>query len=277
MDALSKHLTERYSPAEIAALRFGFLLLLLAPITLRHNGHAALRPAARGMLLLRGVLLSLSSMLFVGALAYVPLATAQSITLAFPLMVTALSPWLLGEHVGPVRWTAVGLGFFGALMIIRPGLQPVGPGQLLALATVVTYSLYTILTRRMAARHTERRTGRLTQLLWTVLAALVVTGAVAPIGWRTPDAADLALMALCGLLSGAGHLLLIAAYTEAEASAVVPFSYLQIGFGAIIGYFAWGNLPDTLSWAGIALIAGCGIVVALRSKTPPQVRGAGRV
>ncbi|HSF93757.1 MAG TPA: DMT family transporter [Thermohalobaculum sp.] len=272
MDAISKSLTEGYSPVQIAAVRFGCLLLVLAPLALRHGGQAALRPAGRGMLLLRGLLLSASSVLFVSALAHVPLATAQSITLIFPLIVTALSPWLLGEHVGPVRWAMVGAGFLGALLIIRPGLEPVGAGQLYALACAGVYALYAVLTRRMRGG-----TGRLTQLFWTVIGALALTGVLAPLDWRAPDMADLGLMALCGVLSGSAHLLIIAAYSEAEATAVVPFSYLQIVFGGMIGYLVWGNLPDALSWAGIVLIAGAGIVVALRSRTPPQIRGAGRV
>jgi len=273
MDALSKHLTEGYAPVQVVAVRFGFLLLLLAPVAVRRRGAAAaLNPPGRGMLLLRGGLLSASSLLFVSALSHVPLATAQSITLVFPLIVTALSPWLLGERVGPVRWAAIAAGFCGALLIIRPGLQPVGPGQFYALACAVIYALYALLTRRMAGG-----TGRTTQLLWTVIGALAVTGVLAPLDWRTPGLADLALMALCGVFSGTAHLLIIAAYSEAEASAVVPFSYLQILLGAAIGYFAWGNLPDALSWGGIALIATAGIVVALRSRTPPQIRGAGRV
>ncbi len=272
MDALSKHLTGGYAPVQVVAVRFGFLLLLLAPVVIgRHGAAAVLRAPGRGMLLLRGALLSASSLLFVSALSHVPLATAQSITLMFPLIVTALSPWLLSEHVGPVRWAAVAAGFCGALLIVRPGLQPVGPGQLSALACAVVYALYAVLTRSMAGG-----TGRTTQLLWTVIGALAVTGALVPLDWRTPGLADLALMALCGLLSGVAHLLIIAAYSEAEASAVVPFSYLQILFGAVIGYVVWGNLPDAPSWAGIALIATAGIVVALRSRTPPQIRGAGR-
>lgn len=271
MDAVSKSLTADYSPVQIAAVRFGFLLLLLGPLAVRHAGREALHPASRGMLLLRGVLLSISSVLFVAALAHVPLATAQSITLVFPLIVTALSPWFLGEHVGPVRWAMVGTGFLGALLIIRPGLEPVGPGQLYALACALVYACYAVLTRRMRGG-----TGRLTQLFWTVIGALVLTGVLAPLDWRAPELADLGLMALCGVLSGTAHLLIIAAYSEAEATAVVPFSYLQIAFGAAIGYAVWGNLPDALSWAGIALIAGAGIVVALRSKTPPQLRGGGR-
>lgn len=272
MDALSKHLTDAYAPVQVVAVRFGFLLLLLAPVVIgRHGATAAAGAPGRGMLLLRGALLSASSLLFVSALAHVPLATAQSITLIFPLIVTALSPRVLGEHVGPVRRAAVAAGFCGALLIIRPGLQPVGAGQLYALACALVYALYALLTRRMAGG-----TGRTTQLLWTVIGALAVTGALAPLDWRPPGPADLALMALCGLLSGTAHLLIIAAYSEAEASAVVPFSYLQILFGAAIGYAVWGNLPDAASWAGIALIAAAGIVVALRSRTPPQARGAGR-
>jgi drug/metabolite transporter (DMT)-like permease len=271
MDAVSKSLTESYSPVQIAAVRFGCLLLVLAPLALRHGGRAALRPAGRGMLLLRGLLLSVSSVLFVSALAHVPLATAQSITLIFPLIVTALSPWLLGEHVGPVRWAMVGTGFLGALLVIRPGLEPVGPGQFYALACAGVYAVYAVMTRRMRGG-----TGRLTQLFWTVIGALALTGVLAPLDWRMPEIGDLGLMALCGVLSGSAHLLIIAAYSEAEATAVVPFSYLQIVFGGVIGYLVWNNLPDALSWAGIALIAGAGIVVAMRSKTPPQIRGGGR-
>lgn len=127
MDAVSKSRTGDYSPVQIAAVRFG-CLLLLGPVTLRHSGRAALNPPGRGMLFLRGLLLSTSSILFVSALAQVPLAMAQSIVLVFPPIVTAVSPLLLGEQVRPVRKAAVAVGFGGALLIIRPGLEPVGAG-----------------------------------------------------------------------------------------------------------------------------------------------------
>jgi len=273
MDALSKSLTTEYEPVQISAVRFGCLLVFLGPLTVLRNGRKALNPPTRTLLFLRGALLSVSSVLYVSALAHIPLATTQSIALVSPLLVTALSPWLLGEHVGPIRWSAIALGCLGALVIIRPGLQEVTTGQLLALASAGAYAAYVLMTRKMA------RTGgasRLEQLLWTVIGALVLTGALAPFWWKTPDLAALAVMALCGILSGIAHLLIIAAYTEAEATVVVPFTYGQIAIGALIGYTVWGNLPDALSWAGIALIVGAGVVVALRAKTPPPARSGDR-
>lgn len=276
MDAISKQLTTGYHPVQIAAVRFGFLLMLLAPLAWRRSGPAALAPLDRRLLMVRGILLSLSSIFFVSALAHVALATAQSIVLVFPLAVTAASPLVLGEKVGPVRKAAVAVGFVGALLIIRPGFGTLGIGELLALASALVYAAYALMTRRMAPM-LAGRTSRLTQLLWTVAGASLLTGSAAPFFWTQPTPGDLALMAVCGVLSGMAHLLLIVAYSEAEAATVVPFSYLQIAFGAAIGYAVWGTLPDALSWGGIGLIAGSGIVVALRSRTPPQARGGGRM
>ena len=272
MDALSKSLTADYSPVEISAVRFAWLLVFLAPLTLRRHGLRALRTPKRGLLFLRGMLLSVSSILYVAALAHVPLATAQSIALASPLMITALSPWILGEKVGPIRWTAVMVGCVGALVIIRPGLQPVSLGQIFAFGSTTVYAFYLLMTRRMAGSGA----GRLEQLFWTALGALTLTGSLAPLWWTTPDLASLGVMALCGLLSGVAHLLIIAAYSEAEAAVIAPLNYGQIAVGATIGYVVWGNLPDAATWAGVALIVGAGIVVALRSKTPPQARSTGR-
>ena len=108
------------------------------------------------------------------------------------------------------------------------------------------------------------------------MGALALTGSLTPFWWVVPDLPALGVMALCGMLSGIAHLLIIAAYSEAEATVIVPFNYCQIAIGATIGYLVWGNLPDAATWAGVALIVGAGIVVAIRTRTPQPVRHGGR-
>ena len=129
MDAMTKALTDDYSAAQILAVRFIFVFLVLAPPALAGPGVGMLSPPNKGLLLVRGALISCSSMFYVAALAYLPLATMAAITMLYPLIVTAVSPLLLGEKVGIYRYSAVILGFVGAVIVLRPTVDGIGTGD----------------------------------------------------------------------------------------------------------------------------------------------------
>lgn len=260
MDALTKTLTVDYSAPQILAARFAFIFLLLAPPAIAMPASGMLFPPNRLLLLLRGGLIASSSMFYVAALAYLPLATMAAITMLYPLIVTAVSPLFLGERVGLFRYSAVIVGFIGAVIVLRPTIDGIGTGEMLAIGAPVCFSAYIILTRSMSGQ-----SGNITQLLWTVTGALVIMVIVTTQVWRPVTGEALGLMILAGVLALGVYLSQIAAFDAGEASVIVPFSYLNIASAALVGYLIWGHLPDQLGWIGMSLIAISGVVVAIRS------------
>lgn len=260
-DAITKILIEHgYDAGQLLGLRFAFLVALLGLPGLFLPPTEIIAPAGRGLLLLRGVLIAAASLFYVSSLAYLPLATTTAIAMIFPMIVTAVSPFVLGEKVGLVRYIMVALGFIGALLVVQPTTAGLGRGELLALGAPLCFSVYVLLTRRMSGQATQ-----LGQLFWTSLSAVVVTGIAAWLTWRNPDAFGWGMIILTSILALAIYVLQIASLSAGEASVIVPFNYAALGTSAAIGYLIWGHVPNTLALAGIALIALSGIVIATRS------------
>jgi drug/metabolite transporter (DMT)-like permease len=150
MDAIAKHLSATLPVIQITWARYVFHLAIAVPMVLTMHPLRALRPARVGLQLLRGVMLVISTYTFFLGVAYLPLADALALAFIAPLVVTALAPLLLGEHVGPRRFSAVGVGFLGALVIIRPGSGMVHWAAIYPLGAGISYALYVVLTRKLA-------------------------------------------------------------------------------------------------------------------------------
>lgn len=259
-DAITKVLIVDYEAGQLLGIRFAFLMLLLLPPALCLPAPVILKPANRGLLMLRGLLMAAASTFYVSSLEYLSLANTTAISMLFPLIVTAISPFFLGERVGIIRYSMVGLGFIGALLVVQPSSAGLGKGELLALGAPFCFSAYIILTRRMSGQATQ-----LGQLLWTCIGAFAVTGFIAWQVWQDPDNFGWGMIILTGLLAFAIYILQIAALSGGEASVIVPFSYVSLGTATALGYVIWGDLPNGLALAGIGLIALSGIVIAVRS------------
>jgi drug/metabolite transporter (DMT)-like permease len=259
-DAITKVLIVDYDASQILGIRFAFLALLLLPPALALPAPVLLKPANRGLLLVRGLLMAAASTFYVSSLFYLPLATTTAISMLFPLIVTAISPFALGERVGVIRYSMVGLGFVGALLVVQPTAAGLGVGELLALGAPLCFSAYIILTRRMSGQATQ-----LGQLFWTCIGAFAVTGIMGWQVWQDPDNFAWGMIILTGLLAFVIYVLQIAALSQGEASVIVPFSYVSLATATAVGYMIWGELPNGLALAGIGLIAMSGIVIAVRS------------
>jgi drug/metabolite transporter (DMT)-like permease len=271
MDGLSKYLTADYHPLEIAAMRQVFAVLALLPFIIR--APSALRTARPVLQIGRGLCMFCSSILFIVGLAHLPIAEASAIGFVSPLLVTALSIPLLGEKVGPRRWTAVIVGFAGVMIVVRPGTAAFDPAAFYPLASSTAWAFGLILTRIM--RDSDQV---LTTIFYSTLVGLAVGGAVLPFVWRAPDMTGLALMAAMGLLSAISQTLLIAAFARAPASILAPFSYSQMLWATLIGYFVFATIPDAVTWTGAAILIASGIytlhrerIVAQRDRLPPRV------
>lgn len=261
MDAGSKLLAEHYSIIQILWVRFVSLAAIAAWLARRQGGSSALRTRHFWLQSLRSVLLVTEIGLFILTITVLPLANAHAILAVTPLIVTALSVPLLGEHVGIRRWSAIGVAFVGVLIILRPGLGVVHPFALLALLCSVMFALYQILTRIVS-----RADPPLTTLFYTALVGVAGLTLLVPFYWTTPDAAGWALFALVAALGASGHFLLIKALQLAPASTLQPFSYTILMWATLVGLVVFGNLPDLLTVVGALVITASGIYTFARER-----------
>ena len=256
-DGFAKELGRRCPVWEVVWARYAFNLVVVAPALLSRHRLAELWPAQPLLQLARGAVLLVSTALYFGALALMPLADTLALTFNAPLVVAALAPWLLGERVGWRAYAAVAVGFAGTLLVAKPGSGVLDAGAPLALAAGASYGLFLIATRRLAGAPP------LVTLTWTAAVGALATSALLPFVWQPPGAIDLALMAGLGAGTALAHLLFLRAFASAPATLLAPLTYLEIVGAAAVGYVAFGEFPDALTWLGAAVIVASGLVVSL--------------
>jgi drug/metabolite transporter (DMT)-like permease len=260
-DTISKHLSAGYPAVEVAWFRytFGFAAILLAlPWLEPKTAVVSRRP---GLQVLRGVLLYSSTVLFVVAIYWMPLATATAIGFISPLFLTALSIPLLGERVGPRRWAAIGVGFLGVLIVVRPGFSDFQWSFLIPIVMAALYAIYQVLTRMIGA--VDRP---VTSLLYPTVVGAVIGGLPMPFIWVTPTPFDGFLMVLMGIGGSLSHLCLVLAFARAPATLLAPFGYVQLVWVTILGYVFFGDIPDAPTLLGAAVIVGSGLYVFHRQR-----------
>lgn len=241
---------------EIAFFRNLFGLLVMVPWLLR-EGRRALATRRPWLHLLRGVLALTAMLCWFYTLSVLPLAEATAFSFTAPVFATLLAVPVLGERLVPARIAAVGLAFLGALVILRPGARALDPAALVALFTAVVWGTATIVVKILA--RTESSAAIVT---WMVLFTTPVSLLVALPAWRTPTSGELFVLALLGAAGSAGHYCMSRALRLADAGFVAPFDYLRLPFVALLAWLLFGQRPDAWTWAGAALIAAGGILVA---------------
>ncbi|MGE0716635.1 MAG: DMT family transporter [Alphaproteobacteria bacterium] len=260
MNAFVKYLAIDYHPMAIVWARttghFVFMLALFAATV----GPVVFRTARPGLQVARSALHLGSMLCFFTAIAYVPLAEASAIGFIAPFLVTALSGPLLGEKVGIRRWTAVVVGFSGALVVARPGSGTVPVEGLLLFGSALCHALYQILTRRVAPFDRPETSALYSGMVGSLLMSMVV-----PFVWLWPTATvDAAVFLSLGVLGGLGHYFLARAFMWGPASVIAPFNYGQIIVATTLGWAIFGHLPDVWTWVGVAIIIASGLYIAWR-------------
>jgi drug/metabolite transporter (DMT)-like permease len=234
--------------------RYFFQAAATAIVVLPKRGMAVWRTRRLPYLLLRGVLLLLSSLLAFASLRYMPVGEFTAIVMITPLVITMLAATMLKEHVSPLRWALVAGGFIGTLIIIRPGGQAFTWGSLLPIALVGSNAAFQVLTSRLA-----RTEDPVTMHLYTGWTGTLIASLALPYVWVTlPDPWLWAGLCFMGLMGTVGHFFLILAYYRAPAATLTPYLYTQIAFAMLGGLIVFSHVPDQWSLAGIALIAFCG-------------------
>jgi len=245
-------------------VRYSVHLVLVLSLTLPVKGLGVLRSVRPRAQLMRGSVMLLATLCFFKTLSYLPQADATAINFLAPLIVLSLAPWVLKEPPRISRWIAAAVGFLGVLIIIRPdaGLHPAG--VVWGLGTALCFAGQFIATRRVAVDDP------MTTLIWSGGVGTVVLSATMPVllpaampVLRSLEPLHWVVLIGTGVLGAAGHLLQIRAYRFAPASLLAPFVYLQIVAAAALGWFIWGQFPDTVSWLGIAVICSSGAGLAV--------------
>jgi drug/metabolite transporter (DMT)-like permease len=268
-DGISRHLAGEYNVLMVVMIRYWFFAAFVMAIAARKAGglRAAAATSQPGVQIFRGVLLALEICVMVLAFILLGLVETHAVFTCYPLLIAALSGPILGEKVGWRRWTAIGVGFLGVLIILQPGFRVFQVEALVPLAAAFMFALYGLMTRYAA-----RRDSTATSFFYTGTVGCVVMTAVGIWFWEPMTAPNWAWMALLCVTGALGHWLLIKVYDVAEASAVQPFAYLQLVFAATLGMTVFG---ETLRWnvaVGAALVVAAGIFTLLRTRAKEQGR-----
>jgi drug/metabolite transporter (DMT)-like permease len=266
LDTLSKVLVAHYPAAALVWLRYVLQTLVMLAIFLPRMGLRLVRTTSPGLQIIRGLMLVISSVVFVVALLHMPIAEVASIVFLAPIIVALAGGPLLGERVGARTWLALAGGFSGVLLIIRPGGAAFTWWALLPLACAFLFAGYQIITRRLAGHDDP-----ITTLFYPGLIACFVVPPVFPGAFVVPTVPlHAAMLVSIGILGAVGHFLLIRAHAHAPATLLSPFGYTQLLVVLVLGWLVFGQLPDGIALAGIALIAGSGLGLIFASRRLPR-------
>ena len=263
LDATSKHLTQTFPVPMLVWARYTVHLLLML-VFLGPSMRAKLIDTQRPLALTARALMLVGTTGFAMAgIAIMPLAESTAFLFITPLIVVILASWLLRESVTPGRWIAIVVGFAGALLIARPGGALSLQGIVLMSLAAACYSIYQIQTRQMSLSENT-----VTMLFYTALVGTLSMSLAAPLYWGgpMPNAWQGLAIASLGIYGGTGHLLMTRAFRHAEASTLSPFLYAQLIWATLLGWLFYDHLPDPLSVAGMAVIAGSSLSIALSER-----------
>ncbi|MGV8944025.1 DMT family transporter [Thermomonas sp.] len=262
MDAGLKSLSAHYPPLQVATLRgLSSLPLVLAWALLT----VGLRPLLRirwSLHLLRGVLGIVMMGSFVYALKRMPLSTAYSIFFVAPLLITALSVPILGEKVGPRRWTAIAVGLLGVLTVLRPtGAGVFTWAGLAVLVAALAYAVSAITVRVLARTDSNQA-----MVFWLLTMLAFGAGVLALPNWVPLRMQDVWIIAVIGMAGTLGQYTVTEAFRRGEASLIAPLEYTALVWGVALDLALWGVLPDAVTWLGAAIIIASGLYLLRRER-----------
>jgi drug/metabolite transporter (DMT)-like permease len=261
-DGISRHLASEYNVLMVVMIRYWFFAAFVVTVAVRQAGLRAAAATEQPLLqVFRGLLLAAEICVMVLAFVLLGLVESHAVFASYPLLIAALSGPVLGERVGWRRWAAIGVGFLGVLIILRPGFTVFSPAALVPLLSASMFALYGLLTR-----YVGRRDSTATSFFWTGTVGAVFMTAIGIWFWEPMTAPDWVWMGCLCITGASGHWLLIRTYEVAEASAVQPFAYLQLVFASTIGLTVFG---EELAWnvaLGAAIVIGAGLFTLWRER-----------
>jgi drug/metabolite transporter (DMT)-like permease len=246
------------------------LVPVLTYLAFRGELHQAFKTQRLGGHVLRSSVGVTSMALWFTCLALIPLPEALAIGYASPLITVVFAALFLGETVRIYRWSAVGIGFIGILIILGPRLSPetlsgAGSaetiGALTALASAFTAAGAMVLIRRLITTESTPSIVVYFSLIASGFALLTL-----PWGWVMPNAWEAGMLILSGLLGGIGQILMTESYRHADASTIATFDYSGMIWGLLAGYLLFGETADPVVLAGMAIVIAAGLFIIWRER-----------
>lgn len=270
MDAGMKQLAAHYPPLQVTMLRGAASLPFVLVWVLATAGARSIVPVRWGLHLLRGALGMVMIGCFVFALKRMPLSTAYSIYFVAPLLVAALSVPLLGEKVGPRRWTAIAIGLVGVVVVLRPGVDGIVsfPGLMVLLAATA-YAIAAVTVSLLTRTDTPQ-----SMVVWFLAIMAVGAGLAAIPGWVPLRWDHTALILGMGLAGALGQIALTRAFMCGDASLIAPLEYTGLVWVIAWDWLFWRTLPDATTWIGAAIIVASGLYLLRRERTVGAERAA---
>lgn len=261
-DGISRHLAGAYNTYMVVMVRYWFFALFVLALAMRRPGGIARAVRAHHPVLqsIRALLLVAEIYVMIYAFVHLGLVDTHAVFISYPLIVAALSGPVLGESVGWRRWTAIGIGFLGVLVILQPGGGTLSATAAVPLAAAGMFAVYGLLTRYVSRRDTGD-----VSFFWTGIVGTIIATLIGMWFWQPMSGGDWLWMGLLCLTAVAGHWLLIRAYEIAEASALQPFAYLQLVWGAALGMAIFGDVLRPNVAIGAAIVASAGLFTLWRS------------
>jgi len=256
IDAIAKYAAAHLHGLQVTWIYFLAMLCGLLFVLTVYRGQLsfALRASQPGLQCLRALCIVGSlSLLFTG-LVWLPLAEATVISFTSPLFMVALAGPILNEPVALRHWAAVCTGLVGALLVIRPGSNLFQWAALLPLAGAVFFALFNIVTRQIGGSDSI-----FTTLFYTLTIGVLVLWLPQPFIWKTPKLWTLLTLSAAGAMGVVAHLLIARALQLTRLSIVAPLNYVRLIWALGLGYWWFGDLPDTLAFVGALLIVGSGV------------------
>jgi drug/metabolite transporter (DMT)-like permease len=255
MDTTMKLLAAHFPAMQVAALRcLSSLPLVFAWVGWRGGYRSALE-VRWPLHLLRAVLGIVMLSLFAFGLKELSLASAYTIFFVGPILITALSVFMLNETVNARRWIAIGVGMAGVLVALRPdGMGFLTLGGLAVLTAAACYAVSAIAARIIA------RTDRSEHMMfWLMLMMAIGATALAAPNWVPVEMSHAPLLCALAVSGFFGQMAINEAFGHGEASVVAPFEYSALAFGVALDWLLWRTLPDGFTLLGAAIIIGSGL------------------
>jgi len=198
---------------------------------------------------------------FFYALSITPLSQVTALGFTAPIFATLLAALVLGEVVRLRRWSAIFIGFFGTLIILRPGFEAITLGQMLTLTSAITWSCALLIIKTLS-----RTDSSVTIITYMVLLMIPLSFVPAVFVWQWPSLDDLFWLLLIGLLGGAAQYGMTEALRLADTAVVMPIDFCKMLWVTVIAYLAFGEIPDLFTWIGGGVVFASTLYIAWRER-----------
>ncbi len=256
MDGVSRYLAEKNSILSLVSFRYWFVsaLIVISCLFIKNSFKRIIYTQQPFIQFGRGLILAINNCIVIYSFTLIGLIETHAVIACYPLIVAGLSVPFLGEKIGWRRWSAIGLGFIGVIIIIRPSLEIFSGGSFFALIGAILFAIYLILTR-----YVSKKDNTITSFFWMGLGGTVTMSMVSIFTWEGILKEYWTWLLLMCIISASSHFLMVKTLQVAQASVIQPFSYLQLVFTSFIGVIIFSEKIDKMIIIGAAIVIIAGL------------------